>query len=84
MLALVNYSILIQVLAYMLFNNLFKDLSRYRSQAHRPVVSWIHLLPFFEDRDNIFPFPIFWDFSCPPGIFTDYGEWFRNYFRCFL
>ncbi|KAG9469015.1 hypothetical protein GDO78_021431 [Eleutherodactylus coqui] len=83
MLALVNYSNLIQVLAYMLFNNLFKDLSRYRSQAHRPVVSCIHL-SFFEDRDNICPFPIFWDFSCPPGIFKDYGEWFSNYLCCFL
>ncbi|KAG9462912.1 hypothetical protein GDO78_022838 [Eleutherodactylus coqui] len=84
MLALVNYSIFIQVLAYMLFNNLFKDLSLYLSQAHRPIVSWIHLLPFFEDGDNICPFPIFWDFSCSPGIFNDYGEWCSNYLHCFL
>ncbi|KAG9461578.1 hypothetical protein GDO78_016355 [Eleutherodactylus coqui] len=83
MLALVTYSILIQVLAYMLFNNLFKDLFWYRSQAHRPVVSWIHLLPFLEDRDNICSFPIFLDF-CSPGIFTDYVEWFSNYLRRFL
>ncbi|KAG9461108.1 hypothetical protein GDO78_018119, partial [Eleutherodactylus coqui] len=74
MLALVNYSIFIQVLAYSLFINLFKDLSWYRSQAHMPVVSWIHLLPHFEDGDNICPFPIFRDFYCSPGIFKDYGQ----------
>ncbi|KAG9461492.1 hypothetical protein GDO78_016679 [Eleutherodactylus coqui] len=82
--ALVNYSILIQVLAYMLFNNLLKDLSWYRSQTHRLAVSWIHFLPLFEDRDNICPFPVFWDCSCSPGIFKNNGERFSNYLRCFL
>ncbi|KAG9460587.1 hypothetical protein GDO78_020824 [Eleutherodactylus coqui] len=79
MLALVNYSIPIQVLAYMLLNNLFKDLSRYRSQAHRPVVSWIHLL-FLKMGTTFALFAIFWDF-CSPGIFTDSSEGFSNYLR---
>ncbi|XP_066438644.1 probable palmitoyltransferase ZDHHC24 isoform X1 [Eleutherodactylus coqui] len=65
------HSFFLLLMPWMMF---LTDLSWYRSQAHMPVVSWIHLLPHFEDGDNICPFPIFRDFYCSPGIFKDYGQ----------
>ncbi|XP_052520447.1 uncharacterized protein LOC128071593 [Tympanuchus pallidicinctus] len=58
---------------------LFHHLSRDRGEADWPIIAWVFLLAYFEDRGDIGYLPVFRHLSCPPRLLKDDRKQFSNH-----